>query len=69
MLNGAAILFMLTMTFVMQILDEITDHMQKSVANFEMVPEKMFNVRLAKKFNNHKQTIRSGKKGITSPCS
>jgi len=67
LMNGAEFLYMLTKIFVMQISDEIKDHVQKNVANFEMVPEKMFYIRLMKKFNNHKQTIGSGKKGTTSP--
>jgi len=33
-----------------------------------LVVEKMFNVRLMKKFNKHKQTAKSGKKGAASPC-
>ncbi len=69
LLNWAEFLYMLTKTFVMQISDEIKDHMQKNVANFEMVPEKMFDKRLMKKCNNQKKIIRSGKKGTTSPCS
>ena len=52
----------------MQVLDEIRDYMHKNVANFGLVPEKTFNVRLMKKFNNFKQTAKSGKKGTSSPC-
>lgn len=51
-----------------QILDEIRNHMMQNVANFDLVPEKIFNLRLNKKFNNHKQTLRSGKKGTSPPC-
>ncbi|DBA79925.1 TPA: hypothetical protein ACH3X1_008136 [Trebouxia sp. C0004] len=41
----------------MQIVDEIKDHMQKTVANFGLVPEKISNIPLMKKFNNQKQTV------------
>ena len=59
---------MLTKIFAMQIVDDIKDYMQKNVANFGLVPEKIFNRRLMEKINNHKQIVKSGKKGTASPC-
>ena len=48
----------------MQVVNSIKEYLAKNVPNFSLVPNTVVNQRMAKKFNNTKNNLRHGKKGM-----